>query len=164
MKKLLFLLIGTLIILTGCASKEEKFLKGEWGGGESDITIVYDGKNETSYENGESQGSFPYEVVDVQGDKILVKTYGFDTGGTMFTNYKINKSNDTLYMEDFWTENSSGDILDTGVGDEVLERLDNNNEDTIALVFCIVAVIGFVALYYYRNHYKKKKNNNRELL
>lgn len=163
MKKLLFLLIGTLLILTGCASKEEKFLKGKWGG-DDNIVTVYDEENETHYKNGESQGSFPYKIVDVEDDKILVKTYGFDTGGVVFTEYRINKSDDSLYMGEYWTESSTGVVLREGNADVVLERLDDNNEDIIAFVFCIVAVIGFIALYYYRNHYKKKKKNDRELL
>lgn len=164
MKKILFLLTGTLLILTGCASKEEKFLKGEWGGGDSDITVVYDDENETMYKNGESQGTYPYDIVEVDGEKILVKTYGYGTGGVLFTEYTINKKEDTLYLGDYWTEDSSGSVISEGVGDEVLERLDDNSEDIIAWVFCIVAVLGFIALYYYRNHYKKKKDNERELL
>lgn len=163
MKKLLFLLIGLLLFLAGCASKEEKFLKGEWGV-DDNIDTVYDGKNETNYKNGESQGSFPYKIVGVEGDKITVKTYGYDSGGVFYTQYIINESEDTMYLGDYWGESSTGKVISEGTGDEVVERLDNNNEDIIALVFCIVAVIGFIALYYYRNHYKKKKNNDRELL
>lgn len=163
MKKLLFLLIGTLLILAGCASKEEKFLKGKWEG-DDNIVTVFDGENETDYKNGKSRGSLPYEIVEVQEDKILVKTYGFDNGGAMFTKYKINKSDNSMYIGDFWFENSSGDIIKAGVGDEVIQKIDNKKEDAMALLFCVVVVIGLIALYYYRNHYKKKKNNDRELL
>lgn len=143
-------------MLTGCASKEEKFLKGEWGG-DDNITTVYDGENETSYKNGESQGTYPYEIVDVDGDNILVKTYGYDDGRTLYTEYEINKSENTLYMGKYWGESAEGNTYIEGVGDEVLERLDDNNEDIIVWIFCVVAVLGFIALYYYRNHYKKKK-------
>lgn len=155
MKKLLILLIGSLFLLTGCASKEERFLEGEWGG-DDNITTVYDGENETSYKNGESQGSYPYKIVAVEGENILVQTYGYEEGRTFYTEYKINKSDDTMYMGKYWGENAEGIVINEGVGDEVLERLDDNNEDVIVWIFCIVAVLGFIALYYYRNHYKKE--------
>lgn len=138
LRKLVIVIIGLMLFLAGCESKQEKQLQGSWNLKDSDLNFATFQKGKIQAKNGEWGD---YEVFKKDKDSIAVTFYDEEDSSTVDLNFvfdKDDKDKATVY----------GIVDDVRAPPLDVEKVEESNSGLPYPVRWIIFIGAVIVIYY----------------